>query len=116
MIVSLQSKNISIQLNLENNLFILDFSPNTARITSHKVCNTLGPLFTKRTDVLPQDIAKSRSWEIRFQTFPIALNFERHIGSTAAEMPVKLQSDKIIITLNSITRLRGNTLSYHVSC
>ena len=29
------------------------------------VSNTSGPLFTKRTDVLRQDLAKSRSREIR---------------------------------------------------
>ena len=44
-----------------------------------------GHLFTKRTDVLPQDLAKSRSREIRIWTFPIALKFDRHLGSTAAE-------------------------------
>ena len=36
-----------------------------------------GPLFTKRTDVLPQDLVKSRSHEIRVEIFPIALQFDR---------------------------------------
>ena len=50
---------------------------------------TSGPLFTKRTDVLPQDLVKSRSRAIRVETFPIAaLKFDRHIGSSAAELPV----------------------------
>ena len=36
-----------------------------------------GSLFTKRTDILPQDFVKSRSREIRVKTFPIALKFDR---------------------------------------
>ena len=67
-------------------------------ITMHQ-CDA-GPLFTKRTDVLPQDLMKSRSREIRVDTFPIALKFDRQLGSSAAEMPVKFQSDKIIMTSN----------------
>ena len=57
-------------------------------------------LFTKRTDVLPQYLVKSRSREIRVYTFPIALKFNRHFGSSVAEMPVKFQSDTNIITSN----------------
>ena len=58
-------------------------------------------------DVLRQDLAKSRSREIRVQTGYIALKFDRHLGSTAAEMPVKFQSDTIIITPNlAASRLR----------
>ena len=57
-----------------------------------EVCTILftsGPLFTKRTDVLAQDLVKSRSRAIRVETFPIAaLKFDRHIGSSAAELPV----------------------------
>ena len=60
-----------------------------------------GHLFTKRADVLPQDLAKSRSCEIRVYTFPIVLKFDRHLGSTAAEMSVKYQSDTIITSLPS---------------
>ena len=52
---------------------------------------TSGPLFTKRTDVLPQDLVKSRSLEIWVQTFPITLKFERL---------VKFQSDMIITTFS----------------
>ena len=62
--------------------------------------NPSGPLFTKRTDVLPEDLAKSRTREIRVETFPITLKFDRHLGSGAAEMAVKFQSDTIIITPN----------------
>ena len=50
-------------------------------------CNS--PPFTKR---MP-DLVKSRSRGIRISTFPIALKFNRHLGSSAAEMPVKFQSD-----------------------
>ena len=52
-----------------------------------------GPLFTKWTDVLSQVLAKSQRREIRVQTFPIALKFDKHIGNGAAEIPVKSQSD-----------------------
>ena len=52
-----------------------------------------GPLFTKRTNVLPQDLAKSRSREIGCYHDRIFLKFDRHLGSTAAEVPVKIQSD-----------------------
>ena len=36
-----------------------------------------GPLVTKRTEILPQDLVKYRSREIHLQTFPIALKFDR---------------------------------------
>ena len=58
------------------------------------------PLFTKRKNVLPQDLLKFRSREIRVYTFPIALKLNKHLGSSAAEMPVKFQSDAIIIVAN----------------
>ena len=54
-----------------------------------------GPLFTSRTDVLTKDLVKPGSREIRVKTFPVALTFDRHLGS-AAEMPVKFQGDAII--------------------
>ena len=56
----------------------------------------LWPLFTKQTDVLPQDIAKYRSHEIRVYTISIAPKFDRHLGSSSAKMLIKLQSDTII--------------------
>ena len=45
----------------------------------------------------------SRSLEaarFRFKLFQIALKFDMHLGSSAAEMPVKFQSDTIIIMSN----------------
>ena len=59
-----------------------------------------GPLFTKRTDVLSQDPVTSRSREIRVYTFPVALKFGTHLGSYAADMPIKFQRDTVIITSN----------------
>ena len=38
------------------------------------------PLFTKRTDVLSQDLLKSRNREIHVWTIPIALRFDRRLG------------------------------------
>ena len=52
--------------------------------------------------ILPQDLVKSRSHEIRVQIFPIALKFDRYLGSSAAEMPVKYQNDTINITCNLV--------------
>ena len=45
--------------------------------------------------------ARSRNREIRVKTFPIALKFDRHLSS-AAEMPVKYQSDTNIIKSNLV--------------
>ena len=84
--------------------FVNQFSRNFLRFSNGLVWAAYsGPLFTKGTDVLPQDLAKSRSREILVQTFTIALKFDRHIGSKAAEMPVEFQSDTIIITSNLAT-------------
>ena len=58
-----------------------------------------GPVFTKRTVILPQDLVKSRS---RFLNFLIALKFDKHLGNSAAETPVEFQSDTIIITSNLV--------------
>ena len=58
------------------------------------------PLFTKRTDVLPQDIVKILSRKIQIQTFQIAVKFDRDLGSSAAEMPVKFQRDTVNIASN----------------
>ena len=54
---------------------------------------TPGPLFTKRRDVLSQDLMKPRSQEIGCYIAGIALKFDRHLGSAAAEVPVDFQSD-----------------------
>ena len=43
----------------------------------------------KRTDVLPQDLMKSRSRNIGCYSDRIALKFDRHLGSAAAGVPVK---------------------------
>ena len=65
-----------------------------------------GLLFTYRTYLL-QNLVKCRSREIRVLTSPIALKFDRHIGSSATEMPVKFQNDTISITSNlAASRLR----------
>ena len=61
------------------------------------------PLFAKRTDVLPQDIVKPRSPDIRVRTLQIALKFDRRIDNSAVEMPVNFHSDVIIITSNLAT-------------
>ena len=81
-------------------------SSNPSRTLNHLDYNT-GPLFIKRADVLLEDLMKSWSREIRVYTFAIALKPDRHLGSTAAEMPAKFQRDVIIITSNlAASRLR----------
>ena len=67
-----------------------------------------GPLFTKRTDVLMEDLAKSRSRDVACCHGRIALKFGRHLGSAAAG--VKFGSDwKSLIW---ISRLQDFTRSY----
>ena len=61
-----------------------------------------GPLFTKRTGVLQQDLVKSRSRKIGYIDARIALYFDWHLGSAAADMPVKLQSDWKSINSNRL--------------
>ena len=69
-----------------------------------------GPLFTKRTDVLPKDPVNCRSREIRVYTFLIALKFDRHLSSRASELPVKCRSNRIMITSNhAASRFGGKT-------
>ena len=46
-----------------------------------------------RTDVLPQDLVKSRSRKIRVYNDRSALTLDRHLGNAAAEMLVKCQND-----------------------
>ena len=53
-----------------------------------------------RKDVFPQDLVRTRSHEIDTLNFRIALKFDRHIGSTAAEVPVKFESDTTIPNTN----------------
>ena len=52
-----------------------------------------GPLFTKRWDVLPPHLVKSRSREIGCYNDRIALKFDRHLGSAAVEVPFKFRND-----------------------
>ena len=75
------------------------FTGKTAHLYQYSLLGR-GPLFTKQTDVLSQYLVKSRSREIRVYTIPIALKFDRHLGSIAAEMSGKFQSDTIILTSN----------------
>ena len=51
------------------------------------------PNFNGKTDALPQDFVKSRSRETGCYNDRIALEFDRHLGSATAEVPVKFQSD-----------------------
>ena len=51
------------------------------------------PLFTKWTDVLQPNLVKSRSREIGCYNDRIVLKFDRHLGSAAAEVPVKFPID-----------------------
>ena len=46
------------------------------------------------------EVPKPRYSDLDFLTFLTALKFDRHLGSSVAEMPVKFQSDTIIITSN----------------
>ena len=68
------------------------------------------PFFTKRTDVLPQDLVKSRSREIECCNDRIALKFERHLGSAAAEVPIKFQSDRKCLKPNLVALRLYETL------
>ena len=92
-------------------IVLLNSVENKAKFSSNFICggkivsemglNMLpGPLFIEQTDVLSQDLVKSRSREIRILTFLIAIKYDRHLGSRAAEMPVKFQIDTIIMTSN----------------
>ena len=55
-----------------------------------------GSRFNIRYDVLFQDLVKSRSQEICVSNGSIALKFDRHIGSSAAYVPVEFHSDTVI--------------------
>ena len=48
---------------------------------------------------------KSRGRQIQVETFAIALKFDRQLGSGAVKIPVKFQSDTIIITYNLASSL-----------
>ena len=59
-----------------------------------------GPRLNIRKDVFSSDLVKSRSHEIGTLNCRIALKFDRHIGSTAAEVPVKFQNDRTNLNTN----------------
>ena len=46
-----------------------------------------------QTDILAQDLVKSRSRDIGYYHDRIALKFDRHLGSAAAKVAFKIQSD-----------------------
>ena len=50
----------------------------------HSTWMNPGTLFPKQTDVLSQDLPKSRSREIHIYIFLIALKFDKHLGNSAA--------------------------------
>ena len=58
------------------------------------------PLFTKRMDVLLQDLMNSQSHKIGCYNHRTSLKFDRHLGSNAAEVPVKFQSGWKSLNLN----------------
>ena len=102
-------------LYIYNTLYILCRSdidyPRIVRNTGHGFMDiTFGQclwnLFTKRTDVLPQYIVKSRSRAIQVYTFLIALKFDRHRCCRDA---CRVQSDTLIMTTNLISLLRHFT-------
>ena len=67
------------------------------------------PLFAKRTDGLPQVLAKSRSRESGCYNDRTTLKFDRHHGSAAVERPVKFQSDwNSLNPTTTASRLRLN--------
>ena len=54
---------------------------------------TIGLLTCHVYPALSPNLAKSRSREIGCYSYRITLKFDRHLGSTAAEVPVKFQGD-----------------------
>ena len=56
-------------------------------------CVIFGPLFIMGTDLLPQNLVKSRSRKIGCCNNRIALEFEEHLGGAAAEVPIRFQSE-----------------------
>ena len=54
------------------------------------------PISNKTSYCKSLQSVKSQNREICIYDCPIALKFDRHIGSITADMPVKFQSDAII--------------------
>ena len=78
-----------------NELSVHNTIPESVRNNSY----TLGTLFIKRADVLPQDLVMSRSRQIWIWLFQ---SFWNSTGSSTADMPVKFQCDTTIITSNLV--------------
>ena len=52
-----------------------------------------GPLFTKRADVLPPNLVKPLSREIRCYNDRIIVKSDKHLSTNAVDVSVKIQSD-----------------------
>ena len=70
-------------------------------------------LFTNWTDVLPQDLVKSPSWEIGSYDYHIALIFGWHLSSAVADVPVKFKTNwkslKPNLATSSLHEIFGKT-------
>ena len=64
-------------------------------LATHRRCNTSKLLFTKRRNVLPQDLVKSRSRGFRCYNDGIALKFDRPLGCAIVEELIKFQIEKL---------------------
>ena len=67
-----------------------------------------------RKDVFPSDLVKSRSHEIGTLNCRIALKFDWHVGSSAAEVPVKFHSDRTILNTNLAASRSYDKTSYRI--
>ena len=65
-------------------------------------------------DVLPHDPVKSQNREIGCYNDRIAIKFDRHIGSVAADVPVKFKSDWKRLNPNLVASGHHNILRYYV--
>ena len=65
-----------------------------------------------RDDVLSLHLVMSRSHAIGSLSYCIGLKFDMHIGSTAAEVPFKLQSDRTILNTNLAAARSCDKTSY----
>ena len=70
-----------------------------------------GLLFARRWDVVPPNLLKSRSRELSCCNDRSVLKFDRHLGSAAAEVLAKFQSDwkNVKSRLRDFTRFCGKT-------
>ena len=85
-----------------SNTFLNDKKGILISVSMHFVLNvpTPVPLFTKRVDILPQDLVKTRSRAIGSYNHRIAMKFDRRLDSAAAETPVEFQGDRKSLSLN----------------